>query len=125
MPYMLLQNTFTRPTTDIPFRDINGTSETAFIQSLKDNGTLWNRWEETSEDQLSITINNVFYMESYGDAMLVNTNIRIDPGWYDIHVATEEHCSAHGVVRSNIIRTLCNDDFDPIEIYIYIPIDVF
>ena len=109
MPYVICSASFTRPNTEVPFYSVPE-HLTSFFQGLVQSGVLETTNNVYSEDGLHHVRQNIFFMETISDQMVVGSNMRIEPGWYENHVAVEEHCATHGITRGPVLFDAYNSD---------------
>lgn len=110
MAFMVLRGTFTRPNTDVPFLDLT-TDDHDFLQGVTDKGLLEYRDRKYSDDGLIEYRTSVTFIETIADMAVVASNLRIDPGWYEMHIALQEHCDTHNIARGPIILECYNADW--------------
>lgn len=110
MAFMVLKGTFTRPSTDVPFYEISN-SDKEFIQRLKNSGLIEDRVLSLSEDGLTEVRSTISFVETVADIAVISSNLRIDPGWYELHITYQEYCDMHNIKRGPILIEAYSSDW--------------
>ena len=112
MAYLVISNSFTRPSKDTPRFEFSAENVT-FLESWKNMGLLSSTSSDLSEDGLVETINFVFEFEIIPFSMVIGSNIRIDPGWYEINIQLQEYADQNGIQRDFVYLKNFNADWAP------------